>query len=668
MENAPHGARPARVLLAVLATVGALAGANPVPSAAVAAPAAAVAPVATSDYSSGSYVVLLAQAPAASYRGGVAGLAPTAPRKGATFDAASPAARAYTRYLQAQQDRVARSVGVRPFYHYTTSLNGFAVALTAAQARSLSTRDGVLAVVPDRVGHTQSLQTSALAGQLPPGAAGRRGPTGAGVVIGVVDTGIDSSSPSFAPLGRRVPGTYNGDCQAGADNDESAAYRCSDKVVGGRWFAQGQGGAHAVWSGEYLSPADYAGHGTRTASAAAGDAQARAAAGGIPLGGVTGVAPDALVASYKVCWAAEDGTDSCMTSDALAGIDHAVADGVDVLSYGVSGATTDVVDPVELAFMHAADAGVFVATAAGNGGPRAGSTGHPSPWTTTVGAATDDAHAATVVLGNGERYVGVSVTPADVAKAPLVLARDAAVDSTAGADAQLCFPGSLDPGVVTGAIVVCDRGTNDRVEKSAVVDVAGGVGMVLLNPTDDSLDPDLHAVPSVHLPETAYDGIYSYAESADPATATIRADAGRLVPHPPAVAGFSARGPSPAAGGDLLKPDLVAPGVGVPTAVASAADARPRLRPVVGHLGLGRLRRGLGGPRRAGASRLVADGGQVGADDDCPRPHRHRRPLRPGRGVRAPGRGPRPGTGRRQRDLRLVVLPGRPGLRRLVRG
>ena len=566
MEIAPHGARLARVLLAVLATVGALAVANPASSPVVAAPAA------TSDFASGTYVVLLAQAPAASYRGGVRDLAATAPRKGTTYDASRPAARTYTRYLRAQQDRVARSVGVRPFYHYTTSLNGFAVALTAAQARSLSTNDGVLAVVPDRVRHTQSWQSSELAGPLPRRTAAPSGPTGTDVVIGVVDTGIDSGSPSFAPLGRRVPGTYTGDCQAGSDNDESAAYGCSDKVVGGRWFARGQGGAQAVWSDEYLSPADYAGHGTRTASTAAGDARRQVKAGGIALGGVTGAAPDARVASYKVCWAAEGGTDSCMTSDALAGIDQAVADGVDVLSYGVAGAPADVVDPVELAFMHAADAGVFVATAAGNGG-RGASPGHPSPWTTTVGAASNDAHVATVVLGNGERYVGASVTPRDVASAPLVLARDAAAEGSSGTDAQLCFPGSLDPAAVAGAIVVCDRGTNDRVEKSAVVDVAGGVGMVLLNPTVDSVNPDLHAVPTVHLPETAYDGVYSYAESADVATATIRADIGRMLPQPPALASFSARGPSLVAGGDLLKPDLVAPGVGVLTAVASAGGA-----------------------------------------------------------------------------------------------
>lgn len=568
VEIAPHGARPARRLLAAATALATALGALVATS--VLSPAAVAVPAATSDASSGRYVVLLSRPPAASYRGGVREFGATAPRGGATYDSSSPAARAYTRFLRAQQLRIAASVDVDPYYLYTTSLNGFAAALTAAQARDLAARDGVLAVVPDEVRHTGGWQPagSRATGLSLPSAVRGSDPGGAGVVIGVLDTGIDSNSPAFAPLGAPVPDTYRGGCQSGRDTDRSPGFRCGDKVVGGQFFVRGQGGPDAAWSGEYVSPQDFAGHGTRTASVAAG-ARTRATVGGVDLGPVVGAAPAARVASYKICWGAEDGSDSCLTSDALAGIDRAVADGVDVLSYGVTGTSTDVVDPVELSFLHAADAGVFVATVAGNGGPRAASTGHPSPWTTTVGAATPDPHPATVVLGNGERYVGVSVTNDNVAQAPLVLARDAAAGGVDAADAQLCFPGSLDPATVRGAVVVCDRGTNDRVEKSAVVDQAGGAGMLLLNPTADSLDPDLHTVPTVHLPDTAYDGVYAYAASGAPATAAIRAGVGRLAPEPPAVADFSGRGPARVAGGDLLKPDLVAPGVGVLAATAN---------------------------------------------------------------------------------------------------
>ena len=67
---------------------------------------------------------------------------------------------------------------------------------------------------------------------------------------------------------------------------------------------------------------------------------------------------------------------------------QAVADGVDVLNYSISGTTTNVVDPVEVAFMHAAAAGVFVAASSGNSGPTVSTTAHPSPWITTVAAST----------------------------------------------------------------------------------------------------------------------------------------------------------------------------------------------------------------------------------------------------------------------------------------
>ncbi len=369
-------------------------------------------------------------------------------------------------------------------------------------------------------------------------------------------------------MGSAPPSSYSGSCQPGADDDVAGRFACNDKLVGGRYFLRGQGGPGAVWNEEFLSPEDYNGHGSHTASTAAGNRASSATAGRIDLGRVSGMAPAAKVASYKACWTSADLGNSCMTSDAVAAVDSAVGDGVDVLDYSVSGTLGDVVDPVELAFLHAADAGVFVAAPAGNDGPAGGTVAHPSPWVTTVAASTHYAFPATVRLGNGQEYVGVSVTPDDVGLAPLVIARDAAVDGADPAEAQLCFPDTLDPATVAGAIVVCDRGTNDRVEKSAVAADAGAVGTLLVNPSPNSLDADLHAVPTVHIADTGYDGIYAYAESADAPTARILAHTGALGPRPPALGGVSSRGPTTAAAGDLLKPDLAAPGIDVLAAVA----------------------------------------------------------------------------------------------------
>ncbi len=94
-----------------------------------------------------------------------------------------------------------------------------------------------------------------------------------------------------------------------------------------------------------------------------------------------------------------------MTSDLVAAIDQAVADGVDVINYSISGTPTNFRDPAEISFLYAADAGVFVAASAGNSGPTTSTVAHPSPWITTVAAGTHNRNGAgSVTLGNGVTY------------------------------------------------------------------------------------------------------------------------------------------------------------------------------------------------------------------------------------------------------------------------
>ena len=68
-------------------------------------------------------------------------------------------------------------------------------------------------------------------------------------------------------------------------------------------------------------------------------------------------------------------------------------------------------------------------------------------------------------------------------------------------------PASLDPAKVAGKVVVCDRGVVDRVAKSAEVKRGGGVGMILVNLSDSSLDTDKHSVPTVHVNPPATEAI-----------------------------------------------------------------------------------------------------------------------------------------------------------------
>ena len=129
----------------------------------------------------------------------------------------------------------------------------------------------------------------------------------------------------------------------------------------------------------------------------------------------------------------------------------------------------------------------------------------------------------------------------------------------------------LDPEKVAGKIVVCDRGVTARVNKSYAVMEAGGVGMILVNTAaGQTLNADFHSVPTVHLQDTDRAAVKAYAAD-DGATATINKATIDYTTPAPFTASFSSRGPLRAGGGDLLKPDVMAPGQDVLAAVSPAS-------------------------------------------------------------------------------------------------
>jgi subtilisin family serine protease len=291
--------------------------------------------------------------------------------------------------------------------------------------------------------------------------------------------------------------------------------------------------------------------------------------------------------SLRTRSAGDNGAGGCgaNTGDSVAAIDQAVADGVDVINYSISGTSTDYLDAVEVAYLFAADAGVFVAASAGNSGPTASTVAHISPWLASVAAGTHDrSGTGTVTLGNGAQHQGASLTPA-VGSSPLISATDAGV---AGAHPDLvrqCFSANpldgkpvLDPAKVAGKIVVCQRGgaspvpANARVDKSAAVKAAGGVGMILFNVAANSLNADLHSISTVHVDHVVGPTIDAYAKTAGATAALSQATVTRAAPAPD-TASFSSRGPSRAGGGDILKPDFMLPGQDILASVAPPGNA-----------------------------------------------------------------------------------------------
>ncbi|WP_405770870.1 S8 family serine peptidase [Actinacidiphila glaucinigra] len=592
-------------VLAAAAPAPAVAAPVPTPPA-VPAPFGAHDPGSGEQPSAGRYIVTLREPAAATYSGGVAGKARTAPRDGEGLKAGSAPVKAYRTYLRSRQDDAARTVGARVISSYSAALNGFTAELQPRQVDELRADPTVVSVVKDdlrkplaAVNSTDYLGLSGKSGVW----AGNGGVEGAGkgVVVGVVDTGIAPENPSFsgAPLGtapgqepyldgsvityrKADGGTFTGACTAGV---QFTAADCSTKLVSARYFVDNFGatriGGPSI--GEYLSPRDGEAHGSHTASTAAGANGVEADLGGVPMGPVSGVAPAAKVAAYKACWSGPDAKDTtddgCATGDLLAAIDAAVADNVDVINYSIGSAdgarTTDSV--VDEAFRNAAASGIFVATAGGNSGPGDSTVDNASPWITTTAASTMPTREATVELGDGQNVLGASVSlPADGRKvsAPLVAASGAG--TAISVRPQLCGPDSLDGAKVKGAIVLCERGTYDRAAKSAEVKRAGGIGMVLVNPSPDSTDLDTHAVPTIAVDADGYDALLSYAGTEAPTVTLVDGNPHHLASAAvPQIAGFSSRGPVQADGGDLIKPDLAAPGVAVLADGANAAGGRP---------------------------------------------------------------------------------------------
>jgi subtilisin family serine protease len=485
--------------------------------------------------------------------------------------------------------------GAPVLYRYRTALAGFAARLTAAEAGRLRASPQVQAVTPDGTRRPRSAAVSgAGAGDgasflgLAEGLWRRLGGpehAGEGVVIGIIDTGIHPEHPSFADRPPYpAPKDWRGACQEG---EAFPASTCNGKLIGARYFAASFG-ATRIAEAEFLSARDSDGHGSHVAASAAGNHGVHPAIAGNDFGipAVSGMAPRAHLAVYKVCWIGRKDPgrqveDFCHDSDTVAAIDAAVADGVDVLNYSVAASASVAAGPVETALLHAYEAGVFVATAAGNSGPQPGTVGSPAglPWVTAVAASTlPRTFAADATLngaGGGLQISGASFTGA-LDRAPLV---DAAAVPAAGADggkAELCLADSLDPAAVKGKAVLCRRGENPRVEKSRVVADAGGVGMVLYNADDgDSLSADAHAVPTVHV--SRGDGM-AVKQLLAAGRTEVSIGAARAVPGPgDVVAAFSSRGPQ-AELPDVPKPDVAAPGVdilGASTPTPAGGEARP---------------------------------------------------------------------------------------------
>src|SRR5688572_26028706 len=584
-------------------------------------------PAAASDPSRSVYIVQFRVDP----------LATAARVTGDRFHPRNPQAVAHRKFLDATQRRVLFGAGVPEAhvgYSYRTTVAGFSARLTAAEAARIRAQKEVASVAADQIRtvphrrpaavaagkpmHHAALAQAAtttespgpatvveplvdadLSGQpaeflgLPEGLWARLGgpeKAGENVVVGVIDGGIYPEHPSFAdepvaadgspnyigPAYGPPPATWRGICQEG---EAWPATTCNNKLIGARYFVDGLG-VERVAEQEFLSPRDVEGHGTSTASIAAGNYGVDPSYLGndLGVGVISGIAPRARIAHYKAFWAAPAADAGIAAgSDLVAAIDTAVADGIDVLSYAIGGelgATLPISDQSTMldveaqALLRAFDAGVLPVLPAGNAGPDPDTVEAPghTPWAISVGAsALPVTYAATATVSGGVDGAvitapGISPTPA-LPATPLIDGASAAAPGATPAAAERCEEGSLDPALVTGKVVLCRP--ESFLVGSAVLSLAGAAGGILYQsqprPFRDTWDVWL---PSVIVSAGDAAAIRQLIGSSPNSTAAFTA--GTLTPTTTGdvVTRFSSRG---AALGSLslLKPDLLAQGVDV---------------------------------------------------------------------------------------------------------
>ncbi|TKY65566.1 Subtilisin protease SBT4.14 [Spatholobus suberectus] len=432
-------------------------------------------------------------------------------------------------------------------YSYTKSFNAFAAKLSEDEANKLSAMDEVLLVFRNQYRQLHTTRSWNFIG-LPP-TAKRRLKLESDIVVALFDTGITPESKSFKDDGfGPPPARWKGSCGHFANFSG-----CNKKIIGAKYFkADGNPDPSDI-----LSPVDVDGHGTHTASTAAGNLVPNASLFGLANGTARGAVPSARLAIYKVCWS----TSGCADMDILAAFDAAIHDGVDVISISIGGGDPNYVeDGISVGAFHAMRKGIITVASAGNGGPTMGTVTNTAPWIVTVAASgIDRAFKSTVQLGNGNNVsgVGVSCFNPKQKQYPLVRGIDAAKDSKDKDSARFCYEDSLEPKKVKGKLVYCKLGTWGT---EAVVKGIGGIGTLI----ESDQYPDVAQIfmaPATIVNSGIGDTITKYIQSTRSPSAVIYKSHGMQI-QAPFVATFSSRGPNPGSQ-NVLKPDVAAPGIDI---------------------------------------------------------------------------------------------------------
>lgn len=542
------------------------------------------------------YIVVFQEPALAGYKGEISGLAAPARRTDARgksrLDVKSASARNYVSYLQGRQSdhvgamalRVGRPIDVE--YRMQHALNGVMVELTTAEAARIEQLPDVQLVeayreyVLDTDTGPRLIGSEAVWNGTWSGATGQF--QGEGIVYGILDSGINFGAPSFTavdpvdgyqhvnPLGA---GNYLGTCRTG----EVDAGRCNDKLIGGYNFVCGAPGNVCGQPNIREEPGfgDTNGHGSHVASTVAGNRRDALFRGNTRR--ISGVAPRGNIIAYDICYTnTATGQGLCPNNSAVAAVNQAIADGiVDVLNYSVGGGAQPWTEAVSLAFLNATDAGIFVASSAGNSGPGPNTMGHLEPWVSSTAASQH---------GRGSFALALDVTgPGDV---PEPLRPVLVEEGTGGVAFNSTIPGTtplrvsaridaVDDGCAAfpadsfqGAIAVVRRGTCSFTIKADAAKAAGAIAVVIANNAAGGIIPSVPGatIPVFGMPQADANALRDFVAANPTATAGVQYPPLVLPNVADALGAFSSRGP--AGTFDLVKPDVTAPGVSILAVIA----------------------------------------------------------------------------------------------------
>ncbi|QSX77985.1 S8 family serine peptidase [Agrilutibacter solisilvae] len=551
------------------------------------------------------HLVFFREVPLATFQGSKAlGSPRTAP--GGRLDPKSAPARAYVKQLQRLQGerlvQLEQAIGrpLRVTRRMQHAVNGVTVALTDREAAVLRRQPGVAMVEASRLRRAHTDVGPRLIGSEIVWNTGVRDTVGAtvqrakgeGVVVAVLDSGINWGSPSFAargadgytvvnPLGA---GQYLGTCAPGGPDYG----RCNAKLIGGYDFVCNAQDPISMTSPctdpnarEEPGFGDTHSHGTHVASTAAGSVRDISYLG-VPLR-ISGVAPHANLIALDICYTDLTENTCWAPSEAMvAAVNQVVADGVaDVINLSFSGGTLPSNTAESLALLNAVAAGVFVAGSAGNEGPTPNTLSRREPWITTVAAAQHGRASFDFRLAVN----GPGVVPDALKAVPLVpaaggtdlraaIAAGTALKLIAGSAENAGFDGTSDgcapyaAGTFTGRVALIRRGTCYFSQKLENAQAAGATAVVFANHEDAAMVPTVAGttatIPAFIVSRANGNALRDFSVARGGMTAGVPYPATASPNTVDALAAFSSRGP----GASVLKPDVAAPGVAILAAFA----------------------------------------------------------------------------------------------------